>query len=73
MTDLDLFDRYLLLLRQERLEQSHNTLVVGDTGWAEKARVLACQAELVNRIRDALKDLGRGPDRFIEKHLRREQ
>jgi hypothetical protein len=70
--DIDLFGQFLVRLRQEKLQLSHATLTAGDTGWAEKARMLALEADLCSRIHGALKELEKDPGAFIQHHLRRE-
>ncbi len=70
MRDLDLLEQYLIRLRQEFLQSSHRTLIGdwNDAGMRE-ARSLAQQAELIDRIRGALKDLAQDPGQFIKAHL----
>lgn len=67
MRDTLLFDEYLVRLRGEMLQQSHAMLIAGV---AEKARILAFNADLVSRIRDALKSLDADPGQFIKDHLK---
>jgi hypothetical protein len=68
--DLDLLEQYLVRLRQEMLQASHHTLI-GDEGdiALRKARGLAQQAELVERIRGAVKELAVDPGQFIKGYL----
>lgn len=72
MRDLDLLGDYLVRLRQEKLQQAHAQALAND----EPARQLlyiqisAHEAELCNRIRDAVKVLVNDPGKFIEEFLR---
>jgi len=70
MRELDLLDQYLLRLRQEFLQASHHTLI-GDAGdiALREARGYALQAELIERIRAALKELAKDPGQFIKGYL----
>lgn len=70
MRELELLAQYLVRLRQEKLRLSHATLLGGQFGWGEHARMLALEAELCSRIHSALKDLEKDPGAFIETHLR---
>lgn len=69
MRELDLLSQYLIRLRQEKLLKSHRALLddMVQTGWA---RVFAHEAELCDRIRDALKVLAEDPAAFIEQNLK---
>lgn len=71
MRDLGLFEAYLLKLRQEKLQQSHTTLI-SDTSddAARRARQLAHEAELCTRITDALRTLSNDPGQFIKEFLK---
>lgn len=70
MRDLDLLTQYLLRLRREMLEASHRTLIgdVHDTAMRE-ARSLAQQAELIERIHGAVKELAQDSGQFIKAYL----
>lgn len=70
MSELDLLDQYLVRLRQEKLQQSHATLIgdLNDTA-LRNARHLALEAELVERIRAAAKELAADPGQFIQRNL----
>lgn len=70
MQQLDLLEQYLVRLRQETLLASHRTLI-GNTDDAalREARSLAQQAELVDRIRGAVKELARDSGQFIKGYL----
>lgn len=69
MRDLDLFAQYLIKYRQERLQQSHATLIGTGEDWADKARILATHAEVADRLLSALHILESNPDRFIKEFL----
>lgn len=70
MRDLDLLEQYLLRLRREMLEASHRTLI-GDANdiTMREARSLAQQAELIDRIRGAVKELATDSGQFIKGYL----
>ena len=68
--ELDLFEQYLLRLRQGRLHQAHTRALATDCDLLE-LRVLAHEAELCSRILVALKSLGADPGNFIQDNLRR--
>ncbi len=70
MRDLDLLEQYLLRLRRDMLEASHRTLIsdLNDLAMRE-ARSLAQQAELVDRIRGAVKELATDSGQFIKGYL----
>lgn len=70
MRDLDLLEQYLVRLRQEMLQASHRTLIgdFNDIAMRE-ARALALQAELVDRIRGAVKELAQDPGQFVKGYL----
>ena len=69
MHDLQLLDRYLLRLRQERLQQGHaKTLEAGAT--LIDIKVCAFEAELCSRIHAAVKVLEHDPAKFIEEFLK---
>ncbi len=70
MRELDLLDQYLVRLRQELLQASHNIL----TGnWSDEglrqARSVGMQADTVERIRAAVKELEKDPGEFIKRNL----
>lgn len=70
MRDLDLLQQYLAQLRQEMLQASHRTLIGdGNDITMREARGLAQQAELVDRIRGAVKELATDPGQFIKGYL----
>lgn len=70
MRDLDLFERYLVRYRRDRLQLSHGTLVnSADADWAQRARTYACQAEAAERIREALRKLIADPGKFEKEYL----
>jgi hypothetical protein len=68
--DLDLLEQYLVRLRQEMLQASHRTLI-GDFNdiTMREARSIALQAELVDRIRGAVKELAQDAGEFIKRNL----
>lgn len=68
--DLDLLEQYLARLRQEMLQASHRTLI-GDFNdvTMREARSIALQAELVDRIRGAVKELAQDAGEFIKRNL----
>jgi len=68
--DLDLLQQYLALLRREKLAASHHTLIGDANDLAmREARGLAQQAELIERIRGAVKELAADPGQFIKGYL----
>lgn len=70
MRDLDLLEQYLVRLRQELLQASHRTLIGdADDFTMREARGLAQQAELIERIRGAVKELALDPGQFIKGYL----
>lgn len=72
MQDLELLDEYLAELRKEKLRASHAVLVsCGSEGWADAARH-AHEADLIERIRLAIRDLAKDHGGFIKKHMRRD-
>lgn len=70
MRDLDLLEQFLVRLRQDLLQSSHRTLI-GDFNDAamRNARNFALQAELVDRIRYEVKELGKDAGEFIKRNL----
>lgn len=71
MTDLALLEQYLIRLRQERLQQAH-TATLGSTSTEAFIFIKSCahEAELVQRILAAVKDLQKDPGDFIKRHLK---
>lgn len=70
MRDLDLLEQYLIRLRQHLLQQSHAALIGDYNDIAlREARVLALQAELVDRIRGAARELSKDPGEFVKGYL----
>lgn len=70
MRDLDLLEQYLLRLRQELLQLAHRTLISDANDLAlREARGYAQQAELVDRIRGALKELTQDAGQFVKGYL----
>ena len=70
MRDLDLLTQYLLRLRREMLEASHHTLIGASSDAALRdARSLAQQAELVERVAGAVKELAADSGQFIKVYL----
>lgn len=71
MRELALFEQYLLQLRQERLQQSHATLL-GDLNdeALRRARTLAHEAELCTRILGACRALAADSGQFIKDYLK---
>jgi len=70
MRDLELFEQYLIRLRQERYQKTHTCAVEATTPDALydiKAR--ACEAEQVTRILAALKVLAKDSGTFIMEFL----
>jgi hypothetical protein len=68
--DLDLLEQYLIRLRQELLQESH-AILTGN--WSDEglrhARALGLQADLVDRIRGATKELAKDPGQFVKGYL----
>lgn len=70
MRELELFDQYLFRLRQERLQASHAAAITATTlPDLLDIRGKACEAELTERVRSALKELNTDPGAFIKKYL----
>jgi chorismate mutase len=70
MQELDLLQTYLVRLRQERLQQGHAAaLVAQQPGDLVNVVARAHEAELVQRILSAVKDLDKDPGLFIRNHL----
>lgn len=70
MRELSLLGQYLMQLRQDKLQLSHQCLLNGAE--PEKARILAHEAELVHQIREATFVLDDDPGKFLDKYLKRE-
>jgi hypothetical protein len=68
MRDLDLLGEYLVRLRQEKLQHGHQ-LALQDDPSLLCIQVSAREAELCNRIRDAVKVLASDPGKFIQEFL----
>jgi len=67
--DLDLVHRYLVRLRQEKLQQGH-AKALDPNATVTDIRVTAFEAELVSRIHEAMKVLTKDPAKFIEEFLK---
>jgi hypothetical protein len=68
--ELDLLEQYLVRLRQEFLQASHHTLIGDFNDIAlREARSYALKAELIERIRGAVKELAADPGQFIKGYL----
>lgn len=71
MRELALFEQYLVLVRQEKLQLSHSALVSGIRAEdAEWARIYAHQADFVDRALTALRALNADPGQFIKEYLK---
>lgn len=71
MRELALFEQYLILLRQERLQQGHAaTLAAVDARDFPHIYARAQEAELVQRILTAIRALGNDPGQFIQEYLK---
>lgn len=70
MRELELFQQYLIRLRQEKLQLAH-AATLASTGSQDFLHVSnrAHEAELCQRISDALKLLEKDPGQFIAQHL----
>lgn len=70
MRDLDLLEQYLIRLRQEKLQLGHQAALKAE-GTKDFIMVAnyAHEAELVERIRRALQELGKDPGEFIKRNL----
>jgi len=66
--DLDLFEQYLLRLRQECLQLGHGHALKAEPDLTQIV-VLAHEAELIERIRGALKELETDSGQFIRSYL----
>jgi hypothetical protein len=68
--ELDLLEQYLVRLRQEFLQSSHRALIGDYNDIAlREARGYALQAELIERIRAAVKELAKDPGQFVKGYL----
>jgi len=70
--ELELFEQYLVRLRQEKLQRGHVQALSEDCDLLE-LRVLAREAEFCSRVIRALKSLATDPATFIQDNLRRER
>ena len=70
MQEIDLFEQYLVRLRQERLQQGHAAAMAA-LGPGDMMHVFARahEAELVSRILAALRELDTDSGEFVRKHL----
>jgi len=70
MRELELFEQYLLRLRQEKLQQSH-AAAIGASSFESllDIRAKACEAEFAVRIMGGLKVLKEDPGEFIKRFL----
>lgn len=68
MRDLDLLNEYLVRLRQEALQQAHGEALSREPTMLF-IQTWARQAELCNRIRDAVKVLANDPGKFLKEFL----
>jgi hypothetical protein len=71
MREIALFEQYLILLRQDRLQQGHQAaLSAVDAREFPNIYARAQEAELVQRIITALRALGNDPGLFIQEYLK---
>lgn len=68
MRDLALLEQYLVRLRQERLQQGHGHALKTAPDLTQIV-ICAHEAELVERIRGALKELEKDPGQFVKGYL----
>ncbi len=68
MRDLDLLEQYLIRLRQDRLQQGHAHALKTAPDLTQIV-VCAHEAELVDRIRAALKELAQDTGQFVKTYL----
>ena len=73
MRELGLFETYLLQLRAEKLKQGHEKTLKSSGDDFADIKATACEAELVSRLLDALRELAHDPGQFIKERLRYEQ
>ena len=68
MRDLDLLEQYLIRLRQDRLQQGPEHALKTP---ADLTQIVVCahEAELIDRIRAALKELAQDAGQFIKRNL----
>ena len=70
MRELELFEQYLVRLRQERLQLGHQKALAATAENVAEVRSLAHEAELVQRIIGALRELNADPGEFIKGYLK---
>jgi len=71
VTATDIFHRYLVLRRRELLEMAHLQLVGATSAeQLQKAQIMACQSETLERVREALELLDKDPGKFFQEHLK---
>lgn len=68
MRDLALLEQYLIRLRQEMLQQGHAHALKTAPDLTQIV-ICAHEAELVERIRGALKELEKDPGQFLKAYL----
>ncbi len=68
MQEFELLGEYLVKLRQEKLQMAHTRALDPDSTLLE-IRIPAYEAEMCNRIRDAVKVLANDPGKFIKEFL----
>ena len=72
MRDLDLLNEYLVRLRQEKLQIAHQQALASDPDLGRHLfyiRLTAHEAELCNRIREAVKVLANDSGKFVKEFL----
>lgn len=69
MRELELLGQYLTRVRQENLERAHLTALIPSCDLVD-VKICAYQAELCNRLREAVKVLANDPGKFIQEYLR---
>jgi hypothetical protein len=71
MRELALLEQYLILLRQDRLQQGHQA-ALGAVDARDFPHIIARahEAELVQRILVAVRALGNDPGQFIKEYLK---
>lgn len=68
MQELELLGDYLVRLRQEKLQSGHAKALETGASLLD-IRVAAHEAELCNRIREAVKVLAHDPGKFVKEFL----
>jgi hypothetical protein len=68
MQELELLGEYLMKLRQEKLQMAHVRALNPESSLLE-IRIPCYEAELCNRIREAVKVLASDPGKFIQEFL----